>query len=155
MLYSIFNRIRKLSYKEVRRSMLRKSVAMIKNQRGWVLVDCLVGIIIITVALTALIGAYAQATKANIFNRDYNNAVYIAKRSLEDLKQYEGKPDIKSLPEHVTSPPDTVINNVAFTIRIDSAEAAGLDAKINPYRATVSWNGTKQSVSMVSYYLSD
>lgn len=122
---------------------------------GWVLVDSLVGIVIITVALTALIGAYTQATKANVFNRNYNNAVYIAKRGLEDLKQYEGTSAITSLPESVTSPPEAVVDNVAFTVKIEPAEASGLDARINPYRVIVSWDSAKQSISMVSYYLSN
>lgn len=139
--------------------MIRAVLALLKKQTGWILVDSLIGVVIITVALTALMGAYIQATKVNSFNHNYTNAVYIAKKNLEDLKQYEGTPTIKSLPSSLTNPSKTVVDNVTFTIMIEPAAISGLDSKIYPYRVTVSWTEANQSamrsISMVSYFLSN
>lgn len=133
-----------------------------RNQDGWIFIDALVGMIIVATALTALLLMYTQATKGTTNNRNYNNAIYVAQRSLEDIKQYEGTSTIKALPTNVIDPPTTTVDGVTYTVHIGSLTVSdSLDTHINPYQATVSWTDTTispavtRSINVAAYYYSN
>ena len=129
-------------------------------QEGWTIIDALIAILVIVVALTTLLSAYIQGEKNTIANRNYNNAVYIAQQSLEELKQYDGKAQMKTIsPTPTTTPMDGVV----YSIQIASATVVSenLDSRIYPFQVTVSWPdntvkpATNRSIKVASFYYSN
>lgn len=135
---------------------------ILNNQRGSILVESLVSLLIVVPAIIALMSLYTTAIKGSTINQNYNNAVYIAQKYLEDLKQYDGSTGIKALTKDKTRPSPVTFDNVAYTVNIDSFTPAdnSLDAHIYPYRATVSWTDTTvnpaatRSIQVAAYYYS-
>jgi len=125
-----------------------------QRQQGWILVDSIVGTVIVTTALVALVLMYTQASKSSSFNRIYNNAIYLAQQNLEDIKQYENTPTIKSLPSSVTTPPNATMDGVEYMVRINPLVIAAPLDNIYVYQATVSWPATNpvSSIQVVAYY---
>lgn len=135
-----------------------------RNQQGWILIDAMSGILILSLALIAMMTVYAQVTKTNTTNRDYDSAIYFAQYHLENLKQLDGKPEIKSLssayagPFHDTVTIDNTKSTITFTTTIapipSTAMSETLDSHIYPYQATVSWS-TNKSIQISAYYYSN
>ncbi len=116
--------------------------------------DSIIGLVILVIALVAIVAMYTQATKTTSFNRNYNNAVYIAQKHLEDLKQYENTPTIQSLPSAVTNPPNPTKDGVEYTVVITSAPVTESLTNLYPYQVTVSWPASNPStfINVVAYY---
>ena len=124
-----------------------------KSQQGFILMDSIIGLVILITALVAIVAMYTQATKTTSFNRNYNNAVYIAQKSLEDIKQYENTPTIQSLPSTVTHPTNPTVDGVEYTVVITSPVTESL-TNLYPYQVTVSWpaSNPSTSINVVAYY---
>lgn len=132
-------------------SMLRR----LKNQRGWVLIDCLTAAVIVAVALTALAGAYRQTVIASASATNYTRAVYLAQQALEVRKQYERQG------------PDNIYNNMSpywvqlddqrYYVQLIRVSPAEPITNILPIQARVSWQvpgvgvGNPQ-VDVIAYY---
>jgi len=124
-----------------------------KSQQGFILMDSIIGLVILITALVAIVAMYTQATKTTSFNRNYNNAVYIAQKSLEDIKQYENTPTIQFLPSTVTHPTNPTVDGVEYTVVITSPVTESL-TNLYPYQVTVSWpaSNPSTSINVVAYY---
>jgi len=125
-----------------------------KSQKGFIFIDALVGMVILIIALTAIISAFTQTTKATSVSTNYNQAMFLAQQTIEDIKIQDGGSQINL--SSITSPVSR--NNVAFTITATniSVTDATLDAKVKPVQVTVTWNDPVSSsvrqVIIVSYY---
>lgn len=124
-------------------------ISILKKKEGWIFIDCLLAMVILSIALTALISAFTQTTKATSVSNNYNQAMFLAQQTIEDLKIQDGSSQI-NLP--------TVSNSGSFTIAATgiSVSDTTLDAKVKPVRVTVSWNdpvsGSTRQVIIVNYY---
>lgn len=126
-----------------------------KSQKGWILVDSLVGMIFLSTAVIALLFAFTQATKGTIVSTNRTQATYLAQQALENLKSQDGQSTITPQPAvtkgifHISSP-------VPITVP-DIAADANLSTYLKPYQVTVSWSdssggSTSKNVTMVGYY---
>ena len=61
----------------------------ISKNHGFILVDVLIAVIIISVALISVLGLYIMVSKTNIMNDDEKTAVILARTQINYLKQYE------------------------------------------------------------------
>lgn len=145
-----------------------KAMDLRKNQGGWILMDVLAGTVIVAVALTALLAMYTQAGKNTVANREYNNAVYVAQQSLEDLKQFNGtsttRTDLKNETDarNAQSQAKPIsADGVNYYVKYNgplNIPSASPTAQIYPYRVTVSWTDNsvnppaQGSIQAVAYY---
>lgn len=128
-----------------------------RGQKGFILIDSLVGIIILTVALLAILLTYRQATITAVSVRNYNNAVYIAQQAAEELKRNNGKTEFDPF---VESP--VTIKGIQYKINLTRLTITEVQANTNlrQYKVTVAWAEKTNSevinrnVELVDYYYS-
>ncbi|GBG54949.1 hypothetical protein SPFL3102_01180 [Sporomusaceae bacterium FL31] len=127
----------------------------VRNEKGFILTDSIIGLVIVATALCALIATYTQTTKASISTTSSTYATYLAQRTLEDIKQSDGKLTI-TLP----APRTETKGSVQYTVSVSEvavtaiANANNLNANLRPIQAIVTWieSGQNRSLSMMSYY---
>lgn len=134
--------------------MLRRMLKTPNNQRGWVLIDSLLGVLIISVACTAVMLAYTQSTKATGLAANRAMAISMAQRILEGFKSYDGG---TTTPPTTIDPLDPKYNfdpNYKIEISKPTVSAISGNSKIIPVQVTVSWPASNptNSIQMVSYY---
>ncbi|MEN6412385.1 MAG: type II secretion system protein [Veillonellales bacterium] len=127
---------------------LGKTTSLFKNQRGWLYLDALIGMILVSIACVAIMAAYTQSTKATGVASNRATAVSIAEQVLESYKQYDG--GTVSPPTSYTSPDP----NFSIAITNPSVTALSGTPKVIPVQVTVSWPAVdpQNSVQMISYY---
>lgn len=124
------------------------------NSRGWVLIDSLFAIVILSVGIAAVLGAFTQTSKSASFSDKATQAAYLAQQGLERLKYYDGKTVAPTIPASTTSG--------IFTISFEhdtatKALSPASDLNITPVKVTVNWtdpafNNATRSISLSSYY---
>lgn len=124
---------------------------MLRNQKGWILVDSLIGMILLSVALLAILGTFTQYVSTTSTTRNNNNAVRIAQQISEELKVNDGS---KSTPFDLTKSPTyqnpPTINGIKYKVDIVTNGFADTNTRLLPAKITVS--GGSSSVSLVRYY---
>jgi Tfp pilus assembly protein PilV len=63
---------------------------MLNNQKGWLLIDVMVGMVILSVALLAIGAAYQNAVLSASFAKNESTALRIAQQVAEQLKKNDG-----------------------------------------------------------------
>ncbi len=121
---------------------------MRNNERGWILIDALIGVVIVAIALTALAVAYRQAAVVTISSTNQVRALNIAQDTLEGLKRYDRQTAI-TLPARTTVAP--------FTVDVAQLAVSQVNylPKLVPVEVTVTWTeagGANGSVRMTGYY---
>lgn len=129
--------------------------SLLNSQKGWVFIDALIGMVILSVALTVILMAFTQNTKTTSATKNYNEAVIIAQQTLEELKLQDGVTTTSNV--FITAPPDILRNGVSFSIITSSQTVSEtLDNKLIPIRATVTWTepttNHAMQVQIVNYY---
>lgn len=137
-------------------------MTMARNERGWVLIDALIGLVVVSIALTALAVAYRQSAAVTISSSNQARAVYVAQQAVEELKHHDNKTKSGEWPASIAG--YTVsIDNTAFTVsyamesvaEINGIVTAAVRDRIKPVRVTVSWTepgaGAVQ-IQVVGYY---
>ena len=123
-----------------------------KNNRGWILVDAMFGIVIISFVVLALMASYIQTTKSTSYSDKATQATYIAQRGLESLKKYDGGITAPVLPATTTSGIFTITyQQDAITKQLSHIAALN----IAPVRIIVTWpepNTQKTNTIQVSSY---
>lgn len=133
---------------------------MLKNTRGFALVDILIGTVILAVALTGLAFAYRQSTVTTVSARNHNQAIYLAHQALEKLKVNDNADATAGKAWATTGPISLTVANVNYSISTMSPAIAEVLMITNlvPVQATVSWTEnsgstpTSRNVSVVGYY---
>jgi len=135
---------------------------MYNNQRGFILVDSLIGMVVLSIALLALAAVFIQTTKGTVATDNLTKAAYIANEELSILKANDGqRHDINSpvwaRPSRSVADPNhgtlfTVRTNVVPIAEVPALPADTIDTI--PVRATVTWNeptGERQ-LQIITYY---
>ncbi len=139
------------------------------NQKGWILLDALIAVLILGIALTAVAATFTAVTRGTGSLSYRTRATYLAQEHLSNLRRFDGTGKTAVSPEWTTNIPNwrdpnnsgTDLNSpgMTFAIRTDVLTAtetpAGLEQGIIPVRCTVSWtdaDSTNQSLSVVTYY---
>jgi Tfp pilus assembly protein PilV len=133
---------------------------MRNNQQGFILIDSLIGMVVLTIALLALGAVFIQTTKGTLATDNLTKAAYIANEQLSMLKVNDGLQQDRNSPVWTTSKTLAAEANhgTVFTVAtavVPPAEVpADLHADTIPVRATVSWNeptGARQ-LQIITYY---
>jgi len=109
---------------------------LLNNERGWLLVDSLIAIVIVSFALVSLAGAYRQVSITATSANNYARALHLAQETVEDLKGLE---ELSSY----TLPPTATItrDNFQYTVTVTDQPVTALQSntKIKPIRVNVAW----------------
>lgn len=126
-----------------------------KQEKGFLLIDALIGMVILTIALVTIVGTITSATRLSSTNDDVTQANKLAQSSIEKLKQVKAstwKEMIKeSNKEYTLSSPIGLItlpsSNDKFTCsnsaRMISTETTG--THLIQVRSQVTWTSTTQN----------
>lgn len=133
-----------------------------RHKRGFLMVDIIVGIFIISVALVALGAAYRQSTLAMVKIRNRAEALAVAQQKMEYLKRYDGTPLSVAIPSSefnaatVTGPAGIA----QFTVQAQQVTVTSVSSLTNivPIQVTVTWNeiqgnssSGQQSIRIMEY----
>lgn len=112
-----------------------------KWQQGFLMIDALIAIVIITVALVAIIGMFIQSTKATQCSAEYTIASNLAQQQMEHLKETGVM---------ISTPiPDITINAPPkFTLKSTVAQCPENPTKLVQVTVTVSWVDQKSSYAL-------
>lgn len=134
------------------------AINILTSQRGWILLESLIGVVILSVAILALLLSFAQTTKGTAASTNRTQATYLAQQALDKLKAQDGNPSIDSSVSVI--PP----SNGIFTIAISTPSVSVISADANtdklsnylkPYQVQVSWveqpSGVSNMVTMTGY----
>lgn len=128
------------------------------NEGGWLLADAVLAMMILAGVLLAIAYAFGQSVKGTAKMNNQTVAAYFAKQQMESLRQYD---ETDELEEHLLS---TVYEDTASKVKytcllgkVTEIEKipAGLDEKIIPVQATVTWqekDAAFRQLQMVTYY---
>lgn len=130
--------------------------------------DALLGILLVSIAVVAIIWALTNNTKVVSFSNNYTKATYVAQAKLEELreKDYTTKSELESKISQLAVVTPVVREGTSFDVTI--AEHTGTlenlnvalpdaaDNKVLPVIVTVSWSeaGKAESITMHAYYYS-
>ena len=138
---------------------------IIKKNKGFLLVDSIVAIVIIGVALVALVQLYTQGTKATVIADAYESAVQVGNERMEFLKKgtdmdITAAGGLNDLISKANSSPIVTANNIEYTTNCSTEQAfpvgtttAGRD-KIRKIKVDITWpgaNGAGGTLTMTSY----
>lgn len=112
----------------------------IRKQHGFLMIEILVAVVIITIALVVVAGMFMQATQATSHSADYTAATAIAQDYLEQIKA-----GILTAP-FATSYTET-LNHINYTVAVRETVSVH-DARLYQETVTVTWIQRGQSVSM-------
>ena len=126
------------------------------QNKGWILVDLLIGTIILSVGLVALMGAFTQAGKSTVNSRNRLQAVSIAQQQLENLKKYSSSADLPTTT-------GTTTTNGIYTVQLQRLTIPALASvpKLIPVQVTLTWQEqggagpVTQTVQIVEYILTN
>lgn len=133
---------------------------MHKKQQGFILIDSLVGIVVLSVALLGFAALFIQTTKGTATTNNQTKAAYIANEQLSKLKIYDGQQQDRNSAAWVTTKTlaaeanHGTIFSVTTNVITEVEVPADLHADTIPVRATVSWNepmGPRQ-LQIITYY---
>lgn len=129
----------------------------LKDNHGFVFVDALIGILLISIGIVAIIWAMTHNTKAVSFSNNYTKATYLAQSKLEELRGYDGGTNAPTLPANLTDGIFTVSYVVDNSIQDALPHVSpATETKITPVKVTVLWseNGQANSITMSAFYYS-
>ena len=132
---------------------------ILKNQKGWVYIDALIGMTILALAITALALNFHQSTQGTLSISNQTQATYLAHQLLTELKIYDHTGLDRSSPQWFKSDffddPNSKTKFQYTTKVLDPDEIPdGLDVNVIPVRVTVQWSeptGDKV-LQIVTYY---
>lgn len=134
--------------------MIEKSQnALLKSEKGWILIDSLLGMVILSTAIIALLLTFTQATKGSIVSTNRTQATYLAQQTLENLKLQDGN-------EKIDMPATLTAGKYIITIEPLAVsaitKASDLATHLKPYCVTVKLADTSgpsptEIVQMVGY----
>lgn len=128
-----------------------------KGQQGFVYIDVLVGMVILTIALTAFAVAYQQSTRGTAAASQNTVATHLAMETLENLKRYEGTGSTTRASAEWQTTGSAKVNHVQYQVttsviadrELTSTQIAA-NSRIIPVQVTVAW--ATGSVTMITYY---
>lgn len=126
------------------------------KQNGFLMVEVLLAILVISIALTAATSMFIQSTKANVAGSEITNATALAQKQIELLKiqpttfwsSLDAPPQSIDWQDSSETMPLTK-NNVAYTVTTTTSNTA-LDSNLVQVTVEVSWSG--KTISMVSFF---
>lgn len=128
----------------------RRLQFMQQSKKGFVLLDALIGVTILSIAICAMALMYMQTTKTIANSAGRTKATYLAQQTLDLLKAQDGN-------QTITDPVHDSADGYTVEIKTLSVSAIAADAVIKTYlipkQVTVTWteSGQQNSVKMIGY----
>lgn len=128
--------------------------------------DALLGVLLVSIAVVAIIWALTQNTSVVSYSNNYTKATYVAQAKLEELREWDGAST--PLQNNVTLPATATIVREGTTFNVTLDSHSGTQTALNnalpdvsdntlvPVRVTVAWSeaGKAESITMHAYYYS-
>lgn len=128
----------------------RRTPYIRQAQKGFVLLDSLIGVTILSIAICAMALMYMQTTKTIANSAGRTKATYLAQQTLDLLKAQDGN-------QTLTDPIHDAADGYTVEIATPSVSAISADSTIKTYlvpkQVTVTWieNGQQNSIKMIGY----
>ena len=129
-----------------------------KRQHGYLYMDALIAMFIVSVALIAITGMFVYSTKLSASANHYTAATNIARQQMELLKRWTASNwNDSNLPSSIPwqgDPNKLTVNKTVFEVRTTINQTAGIDPNLIQVTVTVSWkelSGT-QKVQITTYF---
>jgi Tfp pilus assembly protein PilV len=129
-----------------------------KRQQGYLYMDAVIAIFVLTVALLAITGMFVYATKLNSSASHYTAATNMARQQMELLKRWPASTwSDPSLPAAIPwqgDPDKLTVNKTAFEVRTIIKQTTSIDPSLIQVTVIVSWkelDGTK-NVQLITYF---
>ncbi|WP_425060708.1 hypothetical protein SCACP_14510 [Sporomusa carbonis] len=134
-------------------------MVVVRNQRGYILLEAIIATVIVTVALVAVAGMFITSTRATVTGADYTVLTNLAQEQIETMKVKDWS--AVTFPYTYIPYDDPItINNVSYT-RSVRAELSDLDPeypdknRIIQVSATAARSDGQASVTLVTYVIND
>ncbi|MDR1701208.1 MAG: hypothetical protein LBR56_00370 [Sporomusaceae bacterium] len=130
---------------------MKKYFCAADKQKGYILADALIAVMIFLAALAPLAGIYAWSVKNTADSLHKTTAVFLAQAKLEELKAAW---DLNSSLASVLPQDTKKLNGVTFTQEFSEQSYTLNGAKIIWVQVKVAWQGgsEKNNVSLVTYF---
>lgn len=135
-----------------------------KSQKGFLMIEVVIAIVIISLALVAAATMFVQSSRANSAANDYTTATSLAQKQIELLKSHKvtgptanfwaAVADGASLPWEGEENHPIVLNNTTYTVSTVAHNAPEDPAGLVQVSVTVSWNrsGQNNSVTFTAFF---
>jgi Tfp pilus assembly protein PilV len=118
-----------------------------KNQRGSLLIDILIGCLILSVALLSIGFAFQHSIRASSYVENYNGALRIAQQAAEALRVNDGTNSFTiNIPDKITT------GNMTYTVNVSTPAPVAGNANLLAVNITVSWGANNMTITNY-YYL--
>ena len=138
---------------------------MLANNKGWILIDALIAIIILSIALVALAMAFSNSTVDTAATNNRIAAANLARQLIAQQRTHEGDGTITAAYTLAGAQTDPN-SNIPFTFTIQGLPNAGLqlptggnnvlEAGVIPVVVTITWSdpkaGGNKTLQTVTYY---
>lgn len=129
--------------------------------------DALLGILLVSIAVVAIIWALTQNTMVVSYGNNYTKATYVAQAKLEELreKDYTTISELQSKLTELAAETPVVREGTSFDVTMNEhsgtqttlvTEMGASAGKVLPVQVTVAWSeaGKAESITMHAYYYS-
>ena len=128
-----------------------------QQEKGFLMIEVVIAIVIISIALVAAGGMFIQATRANTSASQYTAATALAQEQLERLKQqpstyWKGLTVPRDISLESGGISSVTLNSVAYTITTNAKTCPEDATNLVQVEVTVSWNSNANSVMMTGFY---
>lgn len=136
---------------------MKAGLEMLNNERGWIYIDSLVGMIILGLAVVAIAGVFTQSTESTITIKNQTKATYVAYQRLSELKRYDHFGLERTNREWETS---SIVQETDLQFKVNTQVLPSeeipeeFDLGLIPVKATVEWDefGKKRKTEIITYY---
>ena len=126
-----------------------------KWQQGFLMIDALLGIVIISVALVGIMSMFSQSTKATRCSAGYTTASHLGQAQMELLKKPNNLPNIKaaaiddkSNTIKITDHSSYVTPPTGFSIISTAKQNSDFPGQLAEVTVTVNWDEQNKTYSM-------
>ena len=105
-------------------------------ERGFTIIECLVALVVLSVALAGMVPVLVQATKGNTFGRETTSAATWAQDGIETLRSVDDFPNLGS---SVNRPSATPANGVVRETNVVDSTALGIGSDLKGIEVKTTW----------------
>lgn len=130
----------------------------LKGQQGFLYMDTLIAMFIVTVSLTAITGIFAYATKLNASAAHYTAATNMARQQMELLKLWNESdwrdPNLPASIPWQGDPDGLIVNNTTFDVSTIINQINDTDPSLVQVTVIVSWKevSSTRNVQLTTYF---
>lgn len=118
-----------------------------KNQRGFLLIDILIGCLILSIALLSVGFAFQHSVRASSYVKNYNGALRVAQQVAESLRINDGADSfIIDIPDKIKD------GDMTYTVSVSTPAAVSGNASLLSVNITVTWETNNMTITNY-YYL--